>query len=195
MSSFSIRHPVIVAAAVLLMAASCLLASCAPGSDLAPLPVAPPGPYHLGAGDQLRIITFGQEQLSGKFQVNDAGSIALPLIGTIPAAGLTTGDLEQSIAKALAGKKILLEPSVSVEVVEYRPIFVLGEVTKPGQYPYQPGMTVLTAVAVAGGFTYRAQTDDVAILRKIDGRSVEGRAPRQTDLLPGDVVTVFERYF
>lgn len=195
MSRFYNRRPVMRAAATLLMVPGCLLASCAPGSGLPPLPTMPPGPYHLGAGDQIRIITFGQEQLSGKFQVSDAGNVALPLVGTIRAVGLTTTELEQSIEQALEEKKILLQPSVSVEVTEYRPIFVLGEVEKPGQYPYQPGMTVLTAVAIAGGFTYRAQTHQVSILRKVDGHSVEGRAPRGTDVLPGDVITVFERYF
>jgi polysaccharide export outer membrane protein len=173
----------------------CLVASCAPGSNLPPFPDMPPGPYQLGSGDQVRIITFGQEQLSGKFQVNDAGNMALPLIGAVSARGLTTAELEQSINRKLEEKQVLLHPSVSVEVIDYRPIFVLGEVAKPGKYPYEPGMTVLTAVAIAGGFNYRAQTDHVSILRKIDGRSVEGRAPRGTDVLPGDVITIFERYF
>ena len=177
------------------MVIALLLVSCAPGSDLQPLPAATPGPYKLGAGDQVRVITFGEDQLTGKFQISDSGNVAIPLLGTVPAEGLTTTELENNIEQQLKDKKILLDPSVSVEIVEYRPIFVLGEVSKPGQYPYQPGMTVLTAVAVAGGFTYRAQTDDASILRKVNGHSVEGRASRRVELLPGDVVTVLERYF
>jgi polysaccharide export outer membrane protein len=169
--------------------------SCAPGSDLPPLPDTPPGPYLLGVDDQLRIISFGEEQLTGPFRVNDRGEIAMPLIGTIAADGLTTTELEARIKQRMLEKKLLLDPSVSVEILTYRPIFVLGEVSKPGQYPYQPGMTVLTAVAVAGGFTYRAQTDDASILRRINGHSVEGRVPRGMEVRPGDVVNILERFF
>lgn len=178
------------------LAIACLVASsCAPGSDLPPLPATDPGPYRLGAADEVRIITYGEEQLNGQYPIDDSGNIAIPLLGDLPAGGLTTSELEHEIKQRMIDKKILLDPSVSVTVVKYRPIFVLGEVSKPGQYPYQPGMTVLTAVAVAGGFTYRAQTDDASILRNINGHSVEGRVPRGTEVLPGDVITIFERYF
>jgi polysaccharide export outer membrane protein len=180
--------------AILIIA--CLsIASCAPGSDLPPLPDTPPGPYQLGVDDQVRIISFGEEQLTCQFRVNDRGDIAIPLIGAVAANGLTTGELERRISKRILDKKLLLDPSVSVEILTYRPIFVLGEVAKPGQYPYQPGMTVLTAVAVAGGFTYRAQTDEASILRKIDNHPVEGRVPRGMEVRPGDVVNILERYF
>ena len=155
----------------------------------------PAGPYRLGVGEQVRIITFGEEQLTGQFRVNDRGTIAIPLLGAIPASGLTTAELEHSIAQRLRDKKVLLDPSVSVEVLTYRPVFILGEVNKPGEYPYQPGMTVLTAVTIAGGFTYRAQTDYASILRPIDGHAVEGRVNRGTEVRPGDVITIFERYF
>ena len=90
---------------------------------------------------------------------------------------------------------MLRKPSVSVEVATYRPIYVLGEVNKPGQYPYQPGMTVVSAAAVAGGFTYRAVEDYASVLRTTDGDSTEGKASRQALVQPGDVITVFERRF
>ncbi len=179
----------------LLVVVGLFLGACQPGSDLPPLPDAATGPYRLGVDDQVRIITLGEEQISGQFRINDRGNIAIPLLGTIPADGLTTAELEDRIAQHLKEKKVLLDPSVSVEVLGYRPVFILGQVTKPGQYPYQPGMTVLTAVAVAGGFTYRAQTGFASILRKIDGHQVEGRVPRGTDVLPGDVITILDRYF
>lgn len=178
-----------------LMMVCLLLASCAPGSGLPPLPVEQSGPYRLGASDQVRIVTFGEDRLTGQFSIDDRGQIAIPLIGTLRAGGLTTADLELSIKQRLEEKKILLAPSVLVEVVGYRPIFVLGEVSKPGQYPYQPGMTVLTTVAVAGGFTYRAQTDNASILRQINGHAVEGRVARGAEVIPGDVITILERYF
>lgn len=172
-----------------------LLAGCAPGKDLPPLPDTPAGPYRLGIDEQVHIITFGADQLSGQFRVNDRGSIAVPLLGSVPADGLTTAELEHDIVHRLQEKEILRDPSVSVEIVNYRPVFILGEVSKPGQYAYQPGMTVLTATAIAGGFTYRAETGYASILRTIDGHPVEGRVPRGMELRPGDVITIFERYF
>jgi polysaccharide biosynthesis/export protein len=175
---------------------ACLLVTaCAPGSNLPPLANTPAGPYRLGVDEQVRVVIFGQDQLTGQFRVNDRGNISVPLLGPIPAKGLTTGQLENSIALRLKEKKILLDPSVSVEVLGYRPVFILGEVAKPGQYPYEPGMTVLTTVAIAGGFTYRAQTGYASILRTENGHAVEGRVPRGEEVLPGDVITIFERYF
>ena len=143
----------------------------------------------------MRVITFGEERLTGQFKINDRGEIAVPLLGAVQADGLTTTELENRLAKQLTVKKVLLEPSVSVEVLRYRPVFILGEVSKPGEYPYQPGMTVLTAVAVAGGFTYRAQTDYASILRTTDSKPVEGRVPRGMEVRPGDVIDIYERYF
>ena len=141
------------------------------------------------------MITFGQEQLTGQFRINDRGQLAVPLLGSVPADGLTTAELEHSIEQLLKKKDLLQNPSVSVDVITYRPVFILGEVAKPGQYPYQPGMTVLTAVALAGGFTYRAVTDYASILRTTDGHSVEGRVGRGVLVEPGDVVDIFERRF
>jgi polysaccharide export outer membrane protein len=172
-----------------------MVTACAPGATLPPLPQTVEEAYQLGVGDQIRIITFGQDQLTGEFRINDRGNVAIPLLGSIPANGLTTSELERGIEQRFKDKKILQEPSVSVEVMEYRPVFVLGEVAKPGQYPYQPRMTVLTAVAIAGGFTYRAQTDYASILRTEGGRSLEGRVQRGVTVRPGDVITVFQRYF
>jgi polysaccharide export outer membrane protein len=170
-----------------------MLGSCSP--DLPSLPETPAGPYRLSAGDQVRVITFGQDQLSYQFLVNDQGAIDMPLIGLIPASGATTAELGQRIQQKLVATKVLLEPSVAVEVATYRPMFILGEVAKPGEFPYQPGMTVLTAVAVAGGFTYRAETRYASLLRKTGDHAMEGRVSRDTEVRPGDVITIFERYF
>ena len=172
-----------------------LLVACSPGFDLKPLPETLSAPYRLGIDEQVRVIIFGDEHLTGQFRVNDRGSISIPLLGPVRADGLTTAELENSIAKQLRDKKVLLDPSISVEVLNYRPVFILGEVTKPGRYAYEPGMTVLTAVSEAAGFTYRAQTSYASILRTIDGHSVEGRVARGTSVLPGDVITVLQRYF
>ena len=172
------------------------LAGCGgPGSELQPLPAVSPIAYRLGPGDQVRIITFGEETLTGEFRVNDSGNIALPLVGAVHAAGLTSGELETAVGAALRRGNLVRNPSVAVEVIAYRPIYVLGEVNRPGQYPYQPGMTVVTAVAVGGGFTYRAVENYAAIVRTVEGEAVEGKASRQSFIQPGDVITIFERRF
>jgi polysaccharide export outer membrane protein len=174
----------------------CLLVmACAPGRGLPDLPSVEPGAYRLGPGDVIRLITFGEESLTGEFRVSDSGMIALPLIGAVPAAGLSPDVLAVHVGEALVKANLLRAPSVSAEVIAYRPIFVLGEVSKPGQYPYQPGMTVVTAVAVAGGFTYRAVSDYASVVRTRDGVAIEGKATRQSFVEPGDVISVFERRF
>ncbi len=187
-----------VASAALALGATLGLAACAPGANLPPLPPATDNGYVLGPSDQLRVITYNEPQLTNTFTVGDNGSIAFPLIGGVHAAGMTANDVASAISTALVDKKLLREPSVSVEVTQYRPIFVLGEVSHPGQYPYQPGMTTLSAVALAGGFTYRAITGyagDVRSQGEQAGHAVEGKIGRSTYLQPGDVVTIYERYF
>lgn len=168
---------------------------CAPGRDLPPLPAATATDYRLGAGDAVRIITFGEESLTGEFRVNDSGAIALPLVGAARAMGATPAELETRVGAALKRSNMLRNPSVSVEVIAYRPIYVLGEVNKPGQYAYQPGMTVVTAAAVAGGFTYRAIDGYASVVRTNGGDATEGKASRQAFVQPGDVITIFERRF
>jgi polysaccharide export outer membrane protein len=172
-----------------------LVAGCAPGRGLPDLPDASAANYRLGPGDGVRLITFGEESLTGEFRVNDSGAIAVPLIGAVRAAGLTTHQLEAAVTNALKKANLLREPSVVAEITTYRPIFVLGEVNKPGQYPYQPGMTVVTAAAVAGGFTYRAVEGYASVVRSQNGQAVEGKAIRQAFVQPGDVITIFERRF
>jgi polysaccharide biosynthesis/export protein len=174
----------------------CLIAAaCAPGRGLPDLPPAPQGAYRLGSGDVIRLITVGDDSLTGEFRVSDSGTIALPLLGAVQASGLPPDALATRIKDALVKGNLYTAPSVSAEVTAYRPIFVLGEVSKPGQYPYQPGMTMVTAAAVAGGFTYRAINDYASVVRTQDGIAVEGKAIRQSFLQPGDVITIFERRF
>jgi len=172
-----------------------LLSNCAPGSDLEPIANYAPDHYHLGTGDRVRVITFGESQLTGEFPIDDQGGIAMPLLGNVKAAGLTTNALEQRIAAMLKEQKLIPDASVSVSVAEYRPIFVLGEVAKPGQYPYQPGMTMLTAVAVAGGFTYRGVEDYADDIRTVDGKVLEGKITPQSFIAPGDVIKIYLRRF
>jgi polysaccharide biosynthesis/export protein len=172
-----------------------MLSCCAPGRGLRPLPGLSGGEYRLAPGDMVRIITYGEDPLTGEFRVSDQGSIALPLAGSVKAAGRTPHQLEEAVAVVLKKRGMLTKPSVSVEVSTYRPIYVLGEVNKPGQYPYQPGMTIVSAAAVAGGFTYRAVEDYASVVRTADSDSVEGKVSREGLVQPGDVITVFERKF
>ena len=172
------------------------LAGCAPGRELPFLPASSSNSFQLGVADQVRIITYGEEQLSGTFRVGDDGTVAVPLLGDVKAQGLTTRRLADRVAAELKGRNLLREPSVSVEILSYRPVFVLGEVAKPGEYPYQPGMTLLTLVTVAGGFTYRAVEDYASVVRTEDGQeAVKGRLLPEAFLKPGDVVKVYDRVF
>ncbi len=172
-----------------------ILSACTPGADLSPMPDYSATAYHLGSGDEIRIITFGAPQLSGQFKVDDQGDVAVPLVGELPAKGLTPTTFAARLAADFRSQNYLKDPSVSVEVLAYRPIFVLGEVAKPGQYPYSPGMTMLTAVAVAGGFTYRAVEDYASDIRTQDGAAITGKITPQSFLAPGDVVKIYERHF
>ena len=172
-----------------------LIAACAPGRGLPDLPSAAPSAYRLGPGDVVRLITFGEDALTGEFHVSDSGKLPFPLIGSVQASGLSPDELATHIQDALTQANMLRTPSVSAEVITYRPIFVLGEVNKPGQYPYQPGMTVVTAAAVAGGFTYRAIDAYASVVRTQDGAAIEAKATRNTYLMPGDTVTIYERKF
>lgn len=180
---------------VILLALIGLGACASPGRSLPPIPTETAGPYRLDSGDQVRVIVFGQPDLSGDFRVNDSGNIAIPLIGAIQARSRSTQELEQAITSTILANGLLVNPSVSVEVQTYRPFFILGEVRNPGQYPYVNGMTVSTAIAIGGGFTFRAEPDYVSITRQVDDRTIEGRAERNTLVRPGDVIYVFERYF
>ena len=167
---------------------------CSAGVSIPPLETGVHGEYRLDAGDQLRILVFGQEELSGSYTVNGAGMISIPLIPAVNARGFTTAQLEQTIGGELE-KGTLISPSVSVQIENFRPFFILGEVRNPGNYPYVHGMTTLTTVAIAGGFTPRAQKGYVSITRTVEDRAVEGRAERNELVRPGDVIFVHERFF
>jgi polysaccharide export outer membrane protein len=151
--------------------------------------------YRLGTGDKLRISVFGEPALTGEFIVSGAGIVALPLIGDMKAVGLTTTELQTVIAKTLADG-YLNDPRVSIQVLNYRPYYVLGEVNKPGEYPYSNGLTVMNAVATANGFTYRADQRKVFI--RHSGAKTEEQLPMGTGVvmvLPGDTIRIAERYF
>lgn len=150
--------------------------------------------YHLGVADKVRVIVFNEESLSGEFTVSDSGTLSLPLIGTVEALGRTPADVIMDIQSRLANG-YLREPKVSMDVLTYRPFYILGEVEKPGEYPFVNGLTVMNAVARAEGYTYRANKKKVFIKRA--GESEEKKMTLSPDLkiYPGDTVRIGERYF
>ena len=150
--------------------------------------------YTLGAGDKLRVIVFGETDLSGEFLVDGTGLVSMPLIGEVPAEGKTVRELQRAIEVALKDG-YLNDPKVSAEVLNFRPFYILGEVNTPGTYPYSDELTVLNAVAVAGGFTYRANQKIIFIRR--EGEDVESRysLTSTTRVRPGDTIRVAERIF
>jgi polysaccharide export outer membrane protein len=169
-----------------------------PASSLAqaqrPSPDAAAASYALGPNDRIRLKVYGEPDIAGEYEVDSNGQVSIPLAGHIRAAGLTTRQLERSIAAALA-KGIVRDPRVNVEIALYRPYYILGEVKKGGEYPYRLGLTVMDAVASAGGFTYRANENKVFLRRS--GAGAEEVYPLDAPILvfPGDNIRIPERYF
>jgi polysaccharide export outer membrane protein len=150
--------------------------------------------YRLGPRDKVRINVFGEPNLSGEFFVSGNGQISFPLVGDVEAANSTVAEFQARLENALR-QGYLKEPHVSAEVLTYRPFYILGEVNKPGEYPYSNGLNVLNAVATAGGFTYRAQKKNVHIRRADE--TEEKKYDLTSDLLvsPGDTIRITERFF
>ncbi len=151
-------------------------------------------PYRVDSGDQLRITVFEQTSLTNTYNVDQAGYLAFPLVGAVPARGRTLQELEGIIAAKLR-KGYLRDPDVTIEVARYRSIFVLGEVGQPGQYSYVPGMTVQNAIAAAGGFSSRANQSSADITRQINGEIMSGRVSISDPILAGDTIYIRERFF
>lgn len=177
---------------------SFLVAACAgqgPRGTSQPLPAQTAVPeYQLGAGDKLRFIVYGEDDLSGEFDVDASGSVSLPLIGEVRAGGKTLRQLEVVVAGKLK-EGYLTDPRVNIDVLNYRPYYIVGEVEEPGEFPYSAGMTVLNAVAVAGGYTYRADTERVYVARPNHGGEIEYPADQSLRVSPGDIIRVPERFF
>jgi polysaccharide export outer membrane protein len=172
-----------------------LLLSPGPAAAQDGAPATRPVPeYRLGSGDKVRVTTFGEEALTGEFLVGGTGKVSMPLVGELDAAGLTAREFQSRVETALK-EGYLREPRVSVEVLSYRPFYILGEVGKPGEYPYTNGLTVLNAVATANGFSYRANKNRVFIKRADDAKEQEYPLTGTTQVAPGDTIRIGERFF
>jgi polysaccharide export outer membrane protein len=158
-------------------------------------PVNSQGTYRLSPGDKMKITVFNETDLTGEFQVNELGNVAFPLVGEVQAANSTPDEFQQRLTTRLRGKYVK-NPRVSVEMTSYRPVNVLGEVRNAGQYQYRPGLTIQDAVALAGGFTYRANTRTVYVRRADAGGEISVSTDgEKVPILPGDNIRVPERYF
>jgi protein involved in polysaccharide export with SLBB domain len=188
-----------------------LLADCSvwPPPTVPPAATGAPGPvitastgrsetgvagYRLGPGDQIRLTVVRHGDLSGRFEIDGEGFLPMPLVGEVQSAGLTARELEKAIEDQLRSGGYLVNPQVSIEVLNYRPFYIIGEINNPGSYQYVNGMTVTSAVALAGGFTDRADQGDITITRGgSSGPHLE--ATPSTEVLPGDIIEVAERSF
>ncbi len=180
-----------------LLLAVLVLAACAKpsvlGSDVPRATVVLDASYALGPGDELNIVVFNQEDLSGNFVVSEAGTISLPLVGEIRAAGRTTDAVRQDYSDRLANG-YLVNPRINANISKYRPFFIIGGVNRPGAYPYQTGMTILHAIALAGGHSELAIRDTPPLLKRASGAPVSGGTVSvYTPVFPGDIVEISER--
>lgn len=150
--------------------------------------------YRVNSGDKLEIKVFNQEDLTGEYTIDGAGNISMPLIGTLMLKNLTLEAAEKLLIAKLS-PDFLLNPKISIQVLNYRPFYILGEVKSPNSYPYVSGMTYLTAVAIAGGFTYRAKEDVVYVVRGNDSDKDEIEINIEKTVMPGDIIRVDERLF
>ena len=182
-----------------MIASASLLAACttAPpaysAADLAE-PTASASNYNIAPGDVLDVTIYGHDDLSGEYTVDAEGNISMPLVNQVRASGMSISDLETKLISVLK-PDYLRNPDVSVKLVSYRPIFVLGEVENAGSYPYQPNMSVLSAIALAGGYTYRASRKKLFVVRGDDESRQETRITESDTLRPGDTVIIRQRLF
>lgn len=189
--------------AMMLLAACVMLGAAVSNPALAQQPAiggapvsaaAQPADYLLGPADKVRVTVYGEPSLSGEFFISGSGVMSLPLIGEIKAGGMTLGQFQMAVQAALSDG-YLKDPRVNAEVLTFRPFYILGEVEKPGTYPYTSGLTVLNAVATAGGFTYRADKRTVWIKHNGETSEVKGELTPSIVVAPGDTIRIGERFF
>lgn len=174
--------------------AGCQTAAVGPQTDNSSIAERVAEEYKLGAGDRLRVTVFGEPELSGEYVLDGTGTLSLPLVGEVGALNMTVRQFQRA-AEAAYANGYLREPRISAEVMNYRPFYILGEVRSPGEYPYTNDLTVLKAVATAGGFTYRANETVILIKGGEEDQEQRVRLDATTKVLPGDTIRVIERFF
>ncbi len=179
------------------LAASCLalLGACSTGiSDLPPLESAGTAEVRIAPGDKVRVTVQDLDAVSGEYIVDETGTISFPLVRQIKVAGLSYAEMENAITERLVSADVLKTPNVAVQPLELRPIYIMGEVRQPGEYAYRQGLTVFAAISMAGGYTYRANTGQVAITRMVGERQITGVASEDSMILPGDRIRIYESW-
>jgi polysaccharide export outer membrane protein len=183
---------------ILLTLAALAIAACAsvPAPSVAQPAADSDAEYRLSAGDKVRVIVFGEETLTGEYVITSGGNLTFPLIGNLPATDKTVEQLQAAVSTALADGYVN-DPRVSIQVVSFRPFYILGEVNRPGEYPVSTGLTLEQAVASAGGFTYRANTKRAFLKRasETQERPIEVRGPNPVIVRAGDTIRILERHF
>ncbi len=187
----AVRLAVVIAA---ILAGACSTEAPTVRDEAAVLPVESLNAYRLGPGDKFKITVFGQTEESGSFEVDNGGSLAYPLLGRVQVQGMTLPALQDYLTTAL-DKSFIINPRVTIEIQNYRPFFIYGEVQKPGSYPYVSGLTVRRAVAIAGGFSRRARFEPVSVIRESGDRPHKYTAALDVPVLPGDTIEVPRRLF
>ncbi len=186
----------------MILAVVLAVSGCSGGSNLGPVSAEEQQSYvaaataapRLQAGDKIRVMVYGEDKLSGDYDISPNGFVSLPLAGTVKAAGLTQSELEAELARKFRSE-YLRSPKVTVSITTYRPFYILGEVAKPGEYVYKSGLNVISATALAGGPTYRASRSTVLIQRVGESGMKEYPMSSNVPILPGDLVRIPERYF
>lgn len=173
-----------------------LASACAsPTAGLGSVPTIQAAAHKIEPGDKIRITVLDLQNGESEHIIDQTGVITLPLIEDVKIGGRTLREAEKAIEQALIDKRILVRPSVTVQALSFRPVYILGEVGKPGEYAYREGLTVFSVISLAGGYTYRADTRSVIITRVVDGNKVTGKADEATMVLPGDQIRVVEKWF
>ena len=173
-----------------------LMSACSSGlSDLPPLQSAASSQMRVAPGDKVRVTVQDLESVSGEYTIDETGSISVPFVQQVTISGMTYAEVERVLAERFETAAVLNNPSVTVQPLELRPVYIMGEVRQPGEYDYRQGLTVFAAISMAGGYTYRAKTDEVAITRTTGDTQTTGTADEDTRLLPGDRIRIYERWF
>jgi protein involved in polysaccharide export with SLBB domain len=181
--------PVLIATA--LITPACTSAT----AGLNSVPMISASEYKLIPGDKIRVSIPDLQKIDADFLLDQSGAISLPLVKEIKITGLSLREAEKAIEQALIDKQILVRPSVTIQAISLRPIYILGEVGKPGEYEFKEGLTVFAVVSQAGGYTYRADTKAVVVTRTVNGQTVTGKADENTIVMPGDQIRVVEKWF
>lgn len=178
-------------AVAVLVAPACSSSTAGLGS----LPPVKAAEYRLAPGDKIRVVVQDLKDATAEYTVDQTGTISLPFIKDVKIGDKTQREAQAAIENAFISQQILVRPNVSIQAIELRPIYVLGEVNKPGQYSYREGMTIFAAVSLAGGYTYRADVKAMVVTRTVDGRKITAAGSENTDVLPGDQIRVVEKWF